>query len=242
MFKKLLWITLFCAATGWLSSPDAYGQANVDPNQVFESYVQAIGGQPALAAIQDRTVNGTVSVFGMSGTLAWQEKVPNKTHQVYDFGMAKVETWFDGNQGYRIDPNRGDGPYAAEEIEEAKDNYVIFPLLAYKERSLKLRYVKTDKVGDREVDVVEATDPKGTVITYSFDKSTHYLVQTVVPVPASRGGGSMEIGFSDYRDVKGVKFPFKIVNTTSAMTLEIGFDSIEVNTGLADTVFQHSSP
>jgi hypothetical protein len=52
----------------------------------------------------------------------------------------------------------------------------------------------------------------------------------------------MEIGFSDYRDVKGVKFPFKIVNTTSAMTLEIGFDSIEVNTGLADTVFQHSSP
>jgi hypothetical protein len=242
MFRKLLCITVVCAATGWVAARDAYGQANADPDQVFESYLQAVGGPQALAAIQDRTVNGTVSVFGMSGTILWHEKVPNKSHQVYDFGIARVETWFDGNQGYRIDPNRGDGPYSAEEVEEAKDNYVIFPLLAYKEHGLKLRYVKTDKVGDRETDVVESTDRKDRVVTYTFDKSTHYLVQMVVPVPASQGGGTMEISFSDYRDVKGVKFPFKIINTTPALTFEIAFDSIEVNTGIADTVFQHSSP
>jgi hypothetical protein len=240
MYKTLL-IAFFCLATGCLLSPNAYAQAEVSADQVFESYFQATGGSPALASIQDRTLNGTVSVFGMSGTILWHEKVPNKTHQLFDMGMAKVEMWFDGNQGYRIDPNRGDGPYSAEEIEEAKDNPVISPLLGAKERGLKFRYVKIDKVGDKEADVVEATDPKGRVITYYFDKATHYLVQIVTPIPESRGGGSMEVGFSDYRDVKGVKFPFKIVNTTTAMTFEMVFDSIEVNTGLADTVFQHAS-
>lgn len=240
MYGRLVGITLFYLATGMLSSPGAYGQ-EVSADQIIESYLQAVGGQQALAAIQDRTSKGTLSVFGMFGTLLMQEKVPNKAHQLIDMGMAKVETWFDGNQGYRIDPNRGDGPFSAEEVEGAKDNRVIFPFLDYKEQGLKLRYLKSEKVGDSDADVVEGTDAKGKVTTYYFDKATHYLVKTIAPLPPNEGSGTQEITASDYRDVKGVKFPFKIVLTTSALTLEMVFDSIEVNTGLAETVFQHSS-
>jgi len=237
MYRRLL----FCTVIGLLWLPGAYGQENVSADQVIESYLQAVGGEKALAAIQDRTLKGTLSVFGMSGTLLWQEKVPNKMHQMIDMGMAKVESWFDGNQGYRMDPNRGDGPYSAQEVEEAKGNYVICPFLGYKERGFKLHYLKTEKVGDSEADVVEGPDAKGKVTTYYFDKSTHYLVQIVSPLPANEGSGNQELKFSDYRDVKGVKFPFKLVRATSALTVEMVFDSIEVNTGLADTVFQHSS-
>jgi hypothetical protein len=221
--------------------PVALAQENPNGDQVIDSYLQAIGGQKALAAIQDRTTKGAFTVFGMSGTILMQEKVPNKAHTVFDLGMAKVESWFDGNQGYRLDPNRGDGPFSPDEVAEAKDNPSISPFLSYKDRGVKLRYVKKEKAGDSEADVVEATDSKGIVVTYYFDTAKHYLVKTVAPVPAAEGSGSQEITVSDYRDVNGLKFPFKIVRSTSAMTLEMVVDSIEVNTGLADPVFQHSA-
>ena len=242
MYRKMLVITLLGLATGLVSLPGAYGQENVSAEQVIESHLQAVGGEKAMAAIQDRTLKGGMSVMGMFGTMVWHEKAPNKMHQMMDLGFAKIETWFDGNQGYRMDPNRGDGPYSAQEVEEAKGNKVGgSPFVGYKGGGLKLRYVKRDRVGDNPVDVVEITDPKGKVTTYYFDTATHYVVQMVFPVPASQGTGNQELQFSDYRDVKGVKFPFKIVSTTTAASVEMTFDSIEVNTGLADTVFQHGS-
>jgi hypothetical protein len=45
----------------------------------------------------------------------------------------------------------------------------------------------------------------------------------------------------DYRDVKGLKFPFKMARSTSAMAVEMVIDSVEVNAGIADTAFQYSA-
>ena len=241
MYKRIMLSVVFCLATGPLSLSVAFGQENPSGDKIVESYLQALGGQKALAAIQDRTSKGSFTVFGMTGTLLAHEKVPNKSHQLIDMGMAKVETWFDGTQGYRINPTKGDGPFTAEEIAQAKNNFAISPFLTYKDRGVKLRYVKKEKVGASDADVVEATDAEGKVITYYFDAANHYLVKMVAPVPDSDGGGSLELEFSDYRDVSGVKFPCKTVGTTTALIFETVVDSIEVNTGLADTVFQQSA-
>ncbi len=241
MYNGLRLVMLFCLAAGFLSLPGAFGQGNPSGDQIVENYLQAMGGRKALAAIQDQTMKGTFSVSGMSGTILIQKKSPNKTHQLFDLGTAKAETWFDGTQGYRINPMRGDGPFTAEEVAEAKATNVISPFLNSQERGVKLKYVKKDKVGDSEADVVDATDSGGKVTTYFFDTFTHYLIQVVAPVPAGEGEGTLEIKMSDYRDVKGLKFPFKTVRSTPAMTIEMVIDSVEVNVGIADTAFQHSA-
>jgi len=209
-----------------------------DPDQVIERYLEAIGGRQALEAIQDRTLKGKLSAFGMPGTMELHEKRPNKMHQFIDMGMVQIEVWFDGEKGYRNDPMQGAGPFTDEDTEEAKANYVISPLANYRERGLKARYVETANVGERPAHVVELTDPRGKAVRFYFDSASHEIVKLVAPLPAREGTGEQEIALSDYREVAGVRFPFKLVRTTATMTVEIETESLEVNTNLDDALFR----
>jgi zinc protease len=215
------------------------GDASLEPQQIIESYLKAIGGRHALAAIHDRTVKGTIEVAGLSGTIETQQKTPNKMHQVVDLSVAQSEQWFDGEKGYRVDPMQGESPFSDEDVEEAKQNFIMSPFLDYEQRGIKARFVGKEKLDDKEVLVVEMKDPKGKTSTYSFDAATYYLVKIVSPMPAREGTGDQEILLSDYREVGGIKYAFKITRSTPAISVDIVVDSIEVNTGLEDSVFRH---
>ncbi len=218
--------------------------AEDDPkaDEIIESHIQAAGGREALAAIQDRTMKGTLTVMGMTGKMEWHEKIPNKIHQTVDMGMTVSEVWFDGETGYRNDPMQGPGPFSEEEVDEWKQIYVISPMLTYKERGEKARYNRTEELHSRQAHVVEFTDPQDKKVTMWFDASNYEIVKIIAPLPSREGPGEQEILFSDYSEVAGVRFPFKIVRSTSAMQVEIALDSIEVNTGLEDSVFRHQVP
>jgi len=47
-----------------------------------------------------------------------------------------------------------------------------------------------------------------------------------------------ETYFSDYREVKGLKFPFTIKQYLGLQEIELTVTSIEINTGLDDSVFE----
>jgi hypothetical protein len=215
------------------------GEQGSKADGVIEQYLAATGGREALASIQDRTTHAKLSVMGMTGTMVWQEKAPNKMHQAVDMIMAKVENWFDGQHGYRLDPMQGAGPYSDQDLEEARENYVIAPLLHYKKRGWTAEYVGEEPVAEKAAQVVRLTEPSGAKHTYYFDSSTHYLVKQVSPLPAREGQGNQELLYSDYRDVSGFKFPFNIKRVTPGMTSEIVVESIEVNSKLDDSIFQY---
>lgn len=235
----LVGVTLAFAAT---PLPVRCEDAGADPDAVIQRHFEAIGGREKVAALRDRISTGNLSVMGMTGRIEIREKVPNKIHQLVDMGVVRVETWFDGEQGYREDPMQGSGPFEGEELEDARNTYVIAPLLTYRERGWKARYGGESEVEGSHVSVVELVDHRERVIRYFFDQQTHLLRKVVAPVPSREGGGEQEIVLSDVREVEGVKFPFKLIRTTPAMTVEVEFDSIETNTGLPDDVFRRPEP
>jgi len=216
--------------------------ADPDPSTIISNHLTAMGGKEAIAAVHDKTVKGTITITGMSGpitgTIETQQKSPNMAHNFIDVGVAQSETWFDGEKGYHVDPVRGSGPFTDAEVEEAKQVFVMSPFLTYQERGLKARYVGKDTVDGKEALVVELSDPKGTATTYYFDAATSKLVRSVAP-SSTPGEGDRTVLFSDYREVNGLQHAFKISYSTAAMTIDVAVDSIQVNTGLDDSVFRH---
>jgi hypothetical protein len=222
--------------------PASGQEAGAGPDAVIERYFEAIGGREKVAALRDRTSKGNLAVMGMTGTIEIREKVPNKVYTLVDVGVARLETWFDGEKGYRDDPMQGSGPMGEEELEDLRDSYVIAPLLNYRDHGWTVRSGGEGEVEGSPASIVEVVDKRERVTKYFFDRQTHVLRKVVAPIPAREGGGEQEIVVSDLREVAGVKFPFKLVRATPAMTVEVTFDSIEANTGLADDVFRRPEP
>jgi hypothetical protein len=236
-------LCLISVALGGYNLPAIAGEKDPDPSAIIESHLKAMGGREAVAAIHDKTSKGTITISGVSpapltGTITTQQKSQNMIHQSIDLGVAQTEIWFDGEKGFHVDPLKGVGPYSETEIEEAKQTFVMSPFLNYQERGLKASYEGKDTVEGRETLVVKLHDPKGVMTTFYFDASTFLVVKLIAPLPASEGEGEQNVLLTDYRDLGGVKQAFKITRSSSAMTVVITWDSVQMNTGLDDSVFR----
>ncbi len=72
-----------------------------------------------------------------------------------------------------------------------------------------LRSGYTDTVNDRDVEVVQGNGPRGLLVTLYFDKQTGLLARMVRFARSPIGRVPTQVDYSDYRDVGGIKFPFK---------------------------------
>jgi hypothetical protein len=66
-----------------------------------------------------------------------------------------------------------------------------------------------DSIGDKEVQVVQGSGPRGLLATLYFDTKTGLLVRLIRYSASPIGRVPTQIDYSDYRDVNGIKFPFK---------------------------------
>ena len=64
-------------------------------------------------------------------------------------------------------------------------------------------------IGDRDVEVVQGTLPGGGTATLCFDTETGLLTRVVRFGDSPVGRIVTRVDYSDYRDVAGVKIPFK---------------------------------
>jgi hypothetical protein len=64
-------------------------------------------------------------------------------------------------------------------------------------------------IGDTDVEAIEGTMANGFPVKLYFDDATGLLVRQVRYVDAALGRATWQIDYSDYRDVAGVKIPFK---------------------------------
>ena len=56
-------------------------------------------------------------------------------------------------------------------------------------------------------------------------------------IDTPRGMVSQTTIYDDYKDVDGVKYPFKITQMVGGQTIEVTVSSIKVNKGLTDDLF-----
>ena len=194
------------------------GEGEPPAGQILDQYIEAAGGAQKWAAIKSFVATGHSEGFGgLGGTAAFQifAQAPDRRGMWINFPDHPdrgTSAWtYDGKAGW-VGAPRGFLPkyeLTGNDLAGAKlDSVLSFPT-QIKTAFPNWRVGFEDSLGDRDVYIVQGSGPGGLLGTFYFDKKTHLLLRYVRLTPSPVGRITIQQDFDDYRDVNGVKFPFK---------------------------------
>jgi hypothetical protein len=216
----------------------AAGLPTVD--QVLDKYVQALGGKANIEKQTSRVSKGTfeIAAFGATGTAEVFEKAPNKSAAVIDVpGFGTIKEGFDGKVAWASEPQTGLREKTGAELASTKLDSDFYRPLKLKQLYPKITVKGKEKVGDRETYVLEATPADSSVELWYFDAENGLLLRQDAERESPQGKTPVQIYFSSYKDIDGVKFPMGFRQVTSAFTLDVKFAEIKANVPVDDAKF-----
>ena len=209
-------------------------------DEIFSKYAAAVGGQTAIDKLKSRTTKGTITqANGNSFQFELSQAAPDKFYLLVTTPQGTVERGFNGQVGWEKTV-RGVREVTGEELINFKTTNGLFSLLKLKEQYSKPPRVRKDKLGDREVYIVDGTTTDNRRMRLYFDVTSGLLLRRTTTMSTMVGIIPDQIELEDYRVMDGLKFPF----TARAATLEVGnpsstrtFTELKVNVPVDDSKF-----
>ncbi|MBS3945322.1 MAG: insulinase family protein [Melioribacter sp.] len=208
----------------------------VTAKSVLDKYIEAIGGKENILKVQDKTTIMTGSVQGINITINMKQKEPNKLYQVLDAGVFQQKTVFDGTKGYSEGMGQRND-FSNEQIEDFKDNS-LHSMLTYGERGVKYELTGMENINGKDAYKITFTAPNGKKSFAYYSVDSGLLIRTASSVSTAQGTFNQTTDMDDYREVQGVKYPFKLNQNMGPQSIELTVTSYEINTGILDSVFE----
>ncbi len=205
-------------------------------DQIVKNYVDAIGGADKLSAVKDRTVKMSGSMQGMNVNVTLYQKYPNKLYQEVDAGVFKQKTVFDGEKGY-VEAMGQKQELQGEQLESLK-NEALDAMLDYSKYGITPELTGMENINGKDAYRVVLTSAGGKKTTQYFDPETWLLLRSVTSISTPQGSFTQTMDMSDYKVVDGVKYPFKYIQSFGPQSIELNVSSIEINSGLPDSLFE----
>jgi zinc protease len=221
-------------------------------DQIIERHLAAIGGRAAFAKIRSRVATGTVGLSTpageLAGTIELQMEVPNKMRTLLKVDLSSVgagplvfDQRFDGVNGYVLDSLQGNHEITGGQLDTMRSGSFPDPLLNYKELGATVQLLGTEKIGDRDAYVLRFEPTSGWPVRTYIDTETLMVLQTKVTLRLPElGDGEIEqtTSFTDYRDVDGVKVPFRARISSAVQTLTITLAEVKHNVPADPALFK----
>ena len=201
-------------------------------DQVFAKFIQALGGAQRVAGLTSFTGKGTFIGFETEQTKVPVEvyaKAPSQRAMVVHTRIGDSVRVFDGRAAWIAAPDRPVGllPLTGGNLEGAKiDAMVSFP--AQLKQAFSQWGVSATEIDGKEVQVLQGTNPRQPPVNFYFDESG-LLVRTLRLVDTAVGRVPTQTDYSDYREVSGVKIPFKSTATWTNGQATTELTEVQVN-------------
>ncbi len=246
--KRILTIVLLCSAVE-ITALAQGKEKPADPkpaaalpsvDQILDKYVQAIGGKAAIEKLTSRVSKGSfeIAAFGASGTAEIYGKAPNKTLAIINVaGFGVVQEGFDGKVGWAQDPQNGLREKSGAELATAKLDSEFLKPIKIKQLYPKIVVKGKDKVGDKEVYVVEATPVESSVETWYFDTQSGLMLRQDAEREGPQGKANIQVFLDNYKEVDGVKLPFTSRVVRPDFTIDIKVEEVKHNVQVDDAKF-----
>ena len=101
--------------------------------------------------------------------------------------------------------------------------------------------VGSASIDDKDVIVLQGTNPRQPPVNLYFD-STGLLVRLLRFVDTAIGRIPTQIDYSDYRDVAGIKMPFKITSTWTDGQATVELTDVQPNVAIDPARFGKPAP
>ena len=247
------------------SLADQYGEPpTADPNeveirrqapgapsadQIFDKYLQAVGGAQKAATITSIVFKGTYQGYAEpKAPVDIYVKAPNQRAMIVHTDAGDRTTTCDGSNGWMAAPAM-DKPfpvitYTGGDLDAVRlDAVLSFP--AGIKQAITRPLVGSSSIDDKDVVVVQGTANGGrSSVKLYFDQQSGLLVRRVSYADTIIGRVPIQVDYSDYRDVAGagVKLPFHIITTWTDGRSDVLLTSAQTNVAIDAAKFNQPPP
>ncbi len=183
------------------------------PDAVLDKYIQALGGADRVGRLTSLSGKGIAS--GYAGALRSQAeifaKAPNQRTTIIHSDDGDKTMTYDGKNGWLASPVTPVPvmTLTGGELDGARlEAELTFPGRV-KQALGQWRANLPSSINGRGVNVLQGTGAGGVTATLYFDVQTGLLTRIVRYANSAMGRVPTQIDLDDYRDVAGVKIPFK---------------------------------
>jgi len=210
------------------------GQTAATPAEILSKYVEALGGEAAMKRITSRHMKGNVITGGTQTPIELFTKAPNKRVSV-THGSSDSFTAFDGTGGWMGNTGRPAREMSASEAGAAGLDAEFYLGLRLPELYAQLRRGRPETINGVECEVLNGSNPAAAAATRPpvrlyFDRKSGLLVRMVRFAETPLGRMPTQVDYADYRDVEGVKTPFRwtLSRPNGRFTIQIGEQKVNV--------------
>jgi caffeoyl-CoA O-methyltransferase len=194
-------------------------------DHILERYIQALGGRAAIGKLRTRTCTGR-----FVDALSWADppvqthplkalaKIPDKWVTTIQVSKGIEQNGFDGRTGWKVNPDR---------IE--RDDRMSRSWLGYLLNPQGALYIRDYFPG---MTLLAEDTLRGRAVNLVNNRAQNLLFFDVESGLLTQIGSAWEL--QDYREVDGVKFPFRVATSRKGGESYFAFDRIEHNVPIDD--------
>jgi hypothetical protein len=220
------------------SAPPAAGTPVPTVDDIIAKYLTAVGGADAMKKITSRTMTGTVMAMGSETAIDLYTKAPNKRVSIsHTSPTSESFTAFDGTAGWL-----GTTGHAAREMSPTEafassldaDFYLVAHL---KDLFPQLRRGRPAEVAGAMCETIGGSKPGQPPVVFYFDQKTGLLQRMVRSADTPMGRMPTQIDYADYREVDGVKTPWRWTLARPNGRFTIQLKEVKNNVAIDDAKF-----
>jgi outer membrane lipoprotein-sorting protein len=219
-------------------------------DEIVNKALAARGGVDKIKAVQSERVTGRISFSqGLEGTFVLELKRPQKMHIEISIEGQKVIRVYDGKSaGWMVNPfaeNKEVQPMPDEELRSiSEESDFDGPLVDYKTKGNQIELAGKEDLEGKPVYRLKLTNNNADVRFYLLDAATFLLVKWEGVRKVEEKEFPWESFFSDFRDVQGLKYPFKIDQGSPGTEIQQNLvtEKIEINPQIDDARFTKPVP
>ena len=206
--------------------------------QVVEKYLAAVGGKSAVGKLTSLSEKGNMHGFGGRETpIDIYTKAPGERASIAHMPMGESVTAVNQQAGWL-----GMGNRPAREMSGTDANgyrlEAAFALVPNLEQMFeKLRVEKPEKIGDRDTLLVVGMREGQPPVRLNFDQQNGLLLRLTRYTQTALGRNPVQIDFADYRDLDGVKIPYRWTLGRPNGRFTIQIEQAQANVPIDDAKF-----
>ena len=246
MTRIALWVLIGCLTAAVYAS-EQIPEHDLSADQIVEKNAAARGGLDAWRKIQTMVWVGHVD----SANTPAEElpfflalKRPNMTRFEVTVLNRRAVRMFNGKQGWKVSPSAtGSGearPYTMDELRSAHDEQVIDGLLIdHQAKGVDVALEGIEKVDGHEAYRLGVKLPSGVTRHVWVDAQSFLDVKYDRAARGPRGPITVEVKYSNYKDVEGLQIPFTIESgvVAAGKSDKLTIDKVSLNPPLDDGMF-----
>ncbi len=206
-------------------------------DQLFDKYLQAAGGAAAVDRISSRAMKGTITFGDSNVPIDIFSKAPDMRVSISHTPEGDSVTAFNGHEGWLAFPAHPVHDMHGPDIDAAAMDADLHFATHLKSMFSGTEVPPEAKIGDKNTYLVIGQREGKTPIHLYFDERSGLLVRLVRYGETPLGRLPTQIDYADYKEVGGVKIPFRWTLARPGNRFTIQLSDVKQNVPIDDAKF-----